>query len=34
LYERLGYEREDVKRSAILVDGQKVDEIIMGKILM
>jgi RimJ/RimL family protein N-acetyltransferase len=34
LYERLGYVREGVKRSAIFVDGQKVDEIIMGKILM
>jgi ribosomal protein S18 acetylase RimI-like enzyme len=34
LYERLGYVREGVKHSAILVDGQKVDEIIMGKMLM
>lgn len=34
LYERLGYVREGVKRSAIVVDGQKVDELIMGKILM
>lgn len=34
LYERLGYVREGVKRSAILIDGQKMDEIIMGKILL
>lgn len=33
LYQRLGYRPEGIKRSAILVDGQKVDEIIMGKIL-
>jgi RimJ/RimL family protein N-acetyltransferase len=33
LYEGLGYVREGLKRSAILVDGQEVDEIIMGKIL-
>ena len=34
LYEQLGYVREGAKRSAILIDGQKVDEVIMGKILM
>lgn len=33
LYERMGYVREGVKRSAILLDGQPVDELIMGKIL-
>jgi GNAT superfamily N-acetyltransferase len=34
LYERLGYVSEGIKRSAILVDEQKVDEIIMVKMLM
>ncbi len=33
LYERLGYLREGVKRGAIRIDGQPVDEIIMGKLL-
>lgn len=33
LYEHLGYVREGVKRSAILIDNERVDEIIMGKIL-
>jgi RimJ/RimL family protein N-acetyltransferase len=33
LYEYLGYMREGVKQSAILVDGQRVNEVIMGKIL-
>lgn len=33
LYEKFGYVREGVKRGAIVVDGQAVDEIIMGKLL-
>jgi RimJ/RimL family protein N-acetyltransferase len=33
LYERAGYVHEGVKRHAIHVDGQPVDELVMGKLL-
>lgn len=33
LYERMGYMREGIKQSAIILDGEAVDEIVMGKLL-
>lgn len=33
LYEKFGYAQEGVKRSAIVINGQAVDEIIMAKLL-
>ncbi len=33
LYERCGYDLEGIKRGAIVVDGQPIDECVMGKLL-